>query len=139
MNKRQLIVAMILFLLFIPSIALSEQNTQERDWEMLYKFPSPSDVNLKATGYDWIEYTKDEKIALMKVLFEMYKLDEGVYSIEKAVKNLDVHYYAAHKEVQDNPKFNEDDLDNFYGVYCALAFGNIISDEESEWGIKSFK
>jgi len=92
------------------------------------------DVDLYATGYDWVQYPQEEKIALMAVMFDFYNLDKEVYSIEKGIKLLDVSYYQAEKLAKERPDL---DKDAYFSVYCLFNFGTILNDKETDWGIKS--
>jgi hypothetical protein len=102
--------------------------------KLFYTNPTPPDVNLKAAGYDWIGYAQNMKMALMAVVFEFYKLDKNIHSLEKGVERLDIHYRAVHEKSQGRP---DPDEDAFFSTPCLLAMGDIISGKESDWGIKS--
>ena len=93
-----------------------------------------TEVHLYATGYDWIEYSKDEKAVLMAAMFYLYGLDRDEYSIEKGIELLDVSYYQARKLAKDNPDLNED---GYFNAPCVMNFGTIVNDKETEWGSKS--
>jgi len=99
-------------------------------------------INLRATGYDWVKYSQDEKLKFIEGLFAISRLDKSEYSIEKGVELLDAYYHAAHKKAQGGPDSNED---KFFSVPCIIAFGNfrgvkkVLLSKESEWGIEALR
>ncbi|MCM8760943.1 MAG: hypothetical protein NC938_07530 [Candidatus Omnitrophica bacterium] len=57
-------------------------------------------VNLEATGYDWIEYTPQQKQDLVKTLYHILKIDGD---IANGVTALDGLYYIYYQEVKKHP------------------------------------
>jgi len=138
MNKKQLIAVLLLAILIQPSMVFAEVADKDSSWKTTAGVAEMTGVDIKkATGYDWLEWSKEKKIALMVAMFDFYSLDKNVYSIENAVDSLDVHYYAAH--TKDGEGLSDADAVAYYDTPCLLTFGRIVGDKESDWGIESIR
>lgn len=144
MNKKQLIVAWVIGLLFLSLVVTgySKDAPEQVDSVKLYENSGPSDAKLKVTGYDWIKYSKNEKLKFMEAIFAFYKLDQGIYSVKKGVRLLDVYYNGGPKKAQKRDEYDlMYDLNDglIYSFPCLITFGSFIDDKESERGIKALE
>lgn len=112
----------------------NKDEENEEEWERVYNNPQPGDVNIRATGFEWIEYPWEEKVRLMEILFDFWQLDRNIYNVEQAVFSFDVHYFQAAKMIKENP---EEYDESFFEVPCLLFLGTILKDKESDWGSRS--
>lgn len=134
-NKKQLIAVLLLSMLIQPSIVFAKVAYEDSGWKTTAVTVALIGADIKkATGYDWVEWPPNKKIALMSAMFDFYKLDSNQYSVEKGVELLDTHYYAAHKTAQERPDLNEN---VFFSAPCLITFGSFIEDKESDWGIRA--
>ncbi len=116
--------------------SLSEQRAKwpADEWMRLFNNPGPDDVNMKATGYDWIGYITEEKIALIDVLFDLFNLDREIYDVEAAVFNFEVQYFQFSKMVNKSKNLKYDD---YLSMPCLQFFMLVLEDRESDWGAKA--
>lgn len=136
MNKKQLIVVFFLAISIQPNKVFAKVTENDSSWKVTAGAAAMTRADIKkATGYDWLEWSRDKKIALMTAVFDFYNLDKDVYSIEKRIDTLDIHYYAAH--TKDGEGFSDKDAIAYYQAPCLFTFGTIVGDKKSDWGIKS--
>ena len=124
----------------------SKDSPEEVDRAKINENSGPSDAKLKVTGYDWIKYSKNEKLKFMEAIFAYYKLDQGKYSVKKGVRLLDVYYKGgpspkkAQKRNEYDFLYDLTDTDGLiYSFPCLITFGSFIDDKESEKGIKALE
>lgn len=137
--KKLIIIILLTLVLFICNNIFAEEDTindNNLDLDSLYWNAEKGGVNFRATGYEWIKFSKEQKYSLMDKVFDFYNLDKSVYSIEKSVFMLDVHYYQANKIAKEKADLNKED---YYNVPCVFLFGTILNDEETEWGRENLK
>jgi len=139
MNKKQLIVVLGMALLlsgFMNAFAKDVDN--DSSWKTTAGAAAMIEADIKkVTGYNWLEWSKEKKIALMVAMFEFYNLDKNIYSVDNAVDSLDIHYYAAH--TKDGEGLADKDAIAYYEAPCLFTFGSIVGDKDSDWGLKSLR
>ena len=61
-------------------------------------------VNVETTGYDWIEYTPQQKTELVLTVYKIFKLDttKPDHKIDNGVNALDGLYYIYYHEMEDS-------------------------------------
>lgn len=66
--------------------------------------PLIAQVNVEATGYDWMEYTPQQKTELVSTLYKIFKIDttKPERKIENGVIALDGLYYIYYHEIEDS-------------------------------------
>ncbi|MFH1790712.1 MAG: hypothetical protein ABH885_01850 [Candidatus Omnitrophota bacterium] len=59
-----------------------------------------ADVNINATGRDWVEFSDGDKKALVSAIYDSFSLDPARYPVLKGVEALDDYYYAVVDEAE---------------------------------------
>lgn len=118
--KQTFVTILILALVLSPQVCLAN---------------TASSISLQSTGYDWLEYTPDEKQVLMIGIFTLLELDLQ-YDIDKAIFYLNTHYEKAEKLARDDPEFANV---NYLDAPCLWIIGLMLDDYESEGGVKAIK
>lgn len=71
---------------------------------------SRTGVSLKATGYEWLGYSSEEKRVFAGLLHLAVDKKKGAYKTDEIIKKLDSFYYSAMEKARSDPlKFDEDE------------------------------
>lgn len=70
----------------------------------------PQAMSLRATGYEWLGYSGEEKRAFAGLLHIALDTDKNKYKAEDVIKKLDNFYYMAIEKAKKDPLHNDEDM-----------------------------
>ena len=95
---------------------------------LLTTSPLFAQVNLEATGYDYVEFSPQQKTEFVDTLFTVLKVDRDKYTIENGVVSLDALYYIYYHEVV-NSSTSERAIETVFSKYVFEVFAEIMLTE----------
>lgn len=76
----------------------------------LAAFAKTEAVSLKATGYEWLGYSPEEKRVFAGILHMAAGQNKSVYDSEEVIKRIDDFYYSAIERAKKDPlNFDENE------------------------------
>ena len=114
---------------------------------LLLATPVFAQVNVEATGYDWVEYSQPQKVELVDMLYAILKVDKNLNPVDGGVLALEGFYKIVYKQIEANPQYK--DVDVVFSAMVMRTLADIItigaqlptpSDEElAQYGYKRSK
>jgi len=65
-----------------------------------------ADVTLEATGYDWVQYSRNEKELLVDIIYKHLNVDTKQYSVNKGMATLNSFFSPYNKDGTPNEARN---------------------------------
>lgn len=91
-------------------------------------FLSSAEVDVNATGQDWMKYSEREKQRLVTLIYEHLGIDKEKYSVQKGIKALNIIFYTVSKRATGNSK--NKDIGSFLKKKCVDVIRQMISKEK---------
>ena len=85
-------------------------------------FAKSQGMSLKATGYEWLGYSPEEKRAFANLVHIASNKKKGVYNTEDVIQKLDNFYYSAIEKAKEDPlNFDENE---YLKIPCMKVINN---------------
>ncbi|MBN1353660.1 MAG: hypothetical protein JW994_03195 [Candidatus Omnitrophica bacterium] len=90
-------------------------------------FAAFSEVNTKATGYDWVKYSKNEKESYARLIYRTLKVGKKT-DVAPFIRLLDEFYSSLEKKYP----YPDPEKDRFYKESCINIIGSIMHAAENQ-------
>ncbi|MFH1790754.1 MAG: hypothetical protein ABH885_02080 [Candidatus Omnitrophota bacterium] len=92
---------------------------------LIYAHTASAEVDLEANGFDWLNYSLNQKGEFVNAVFDINGIDKTKYSVKNGVEALDKFYYTIYK---DGPK--NADVTRFLEMKSVRILTDLINYKE---------
>jgi len=90
-----------------------------------------SQVNVEATGYDWVQMEDAQKTELIKTLYYIFKIDTDKYPVEGGVQSMNGLYWIWIKDHAEEakklpPGKSPEGFEEFFGEYVFMHLAEVL-------------
>ena len=94
-------------------------------------FPTFAQVNVEATGYDWVQMEDAQKTELVKTLYYILKIDTDKYPVEGGVLSINGLYWIwIRNHAEEAAKLpsgkNPEGFEEFFGEYVFMHLAEML-------------